>query len=398
MKDYEKKRFKRNLMFCALVILFYVIIVNLRSLVQFGLSVLSLFSPLLIGIILALLLNKPTKSFERFFRFLNRKSKLKLKLSEKVITFISLTLTYILAILLLYFVGYGVAPAVTESFHNIKGSIETYYPRALSYLESFGLDTTDLRALIDKIDISEIWKTLTSNANKILDTALSTVNGVISVITNIVSAIIFSIYLLANRRNLVRQGNKLLTVYLPQKIAKKTVYVGRIIVNTFSNFITGQCLEAVILGVICFIAMSIFRFPYAVVISVIIAVTAIIPYVGALVGGAVGAVLIFMQSPMRALLFVVMFIVIQQLENHLIYPRVVGTSIGLPPIWTFAAVIIGGAVYGVVGMLIFIPMASIVYTLIKNDVAAKLSSQKNDEAAPKEDKPSEPQPNTIENG
>ena len=397
MKDYEKKRFKRNLLFCAAVILFYVIIVNLRSIVQFLVSVITLFSPLLLGIILALLLNKPTKSFERLFRFLNRKSKLKVKISEKVITFISLTLTYILMLLLLYFVGNGIAPAVTESFRNIKGSVSTYYPRALAYLENLGLDTTDLRALIEKIDVGEIWKTLTSNANKILDTALNTVNGVISVITNIVSALIFSIYLLANRRNLVRQGNKVISVYLPEKIARQTVYVGRIVVNTFSNFITGQCLEAVILGAICFIAMSIFRFPYAVVISVIIAVTAIIPYVGALVGGAVGVVLIFMQSPMRALLFVVMFTVIQQLENHLIYPRVVGTSIGLPPIWTFAAVIIGGAIYGVVGMLVFIPMASVIYTLVKNDVNAKLSQKSKEEASDSE-KSSDPLPDNTENG
>jgi len=376
MKDYEKKRFKRNLMFCALVILFYVIIVNLRSLVQFGLSVLSLFSPLLIGIILALLLNKPTKSFERFFRFLNRKSKLKLKLSEKVITFISLTLTYILAILLLYFVGYGVAPAVTESFHNIKGSIETYYPRALSYLESFGLDTTDLRALIDKIDISEIWKTLTSNANKILDTALSTVNGVISVITNIVSAIIFSIYLLANRRNLVRQGNKLLTVYLPQKIAKKTVYVGRIIVNTFSNFITGQCLEAVILGVICFIAMSIFKFPYALLISTVIGVTQIVPIIGPWVGTIFGALIIFVIDPTRAIWFIVLELAVQQVEANVFYPRVVGNAVGLSGIWVMIAVVLGSGLFGFVGVVLCVPVMAVLYTLVSEWVNRRVEEKR----------------------
>jgi predicted PurR-regulated permease PerM len=184
--------------------------------------------------------------------------------------------------------------------------------------------------------------------------------------------VIFSIYLLANKRNLRRQSRKLISAYFPEKTAPKVQYVFDLVITTFSKFFSGQCLEAIILGLIFFIVLSITGFPYAPVISLIIGVTAFIPYVGAFIGCAVGVLLILMQSPMRALIFVAVFLVIQQLENNLIYPRVVGTSIGLPAMWTFAALIVGGAADGVVGMLVFITVASILYTLIRKDVNAKL--------------------------
>lgn len=172
----------------------------------------------------------------------------------------------------------------------------------------------------------------------------------------------------------------MLLAYFKPKTAEKIKSVGMLTVTTFLNFFSGQCLEAVILGIIFFIAMSIFGFPFATVISVIIALTAIIPYVGAFLGCAVGVILIFMQDPMKALLFIVMFLVIQQLENNLIYPRVVGTSVNLPAIWTFTALIVGGALFGVVGMLFFIPLTSVLYTLLKNDVNYRIKKKYGEKA------------------
>ena len=344
------------------------------------LSFLSLFSPLLFGIVLALVLNLPLRGIERVIGYLNRKSKLKKKLSEKGITFISLTLTFVLAGLLIFFVGNGIMPQVVESFKSIADSVETYYPKALSYLENWGIDTANLKEFLAKVDLNEIWKALTENAGTILDTAKNTVNGVLNILTTLVTAIIFAAYLLANRHNLARQGSKLLSAYCKPQTAYKIRYVGKLIIRTFSNFFSGQCLEAVILGMIFFVAMTIGGFPYAVVISVIIAVTALVPYVGAFIGCIIGALLIFMQSPLRAVAFVIMFLVIQQLENHLIYPRVVGTSVGLPAIWTFAALIAGGAVYGVVGMILFIPAASVLYSLIRADVNARVKAKYGEKA------------------
>ncbi len=376
LRAWESRRFRSNLLFAALVILIYVLIINLDQLGGKILSFLSLFSPLLIGVLLALVLNLPLKGFERLIGYLNQKGKKrKRRLSEKSITFLSLILTLVFATLLLYFVANGVVPQVVDSFKSIGSSVESYYPKALAYLEDLGIDTADLKELLAKIDLNEIWKTLTENAGTILDTAKNTVNGLFNILTTVVTALIFAVYLLANRRNLKRQVNKMLTAYCKPKTAFKIRYVGKLVIRTFSNFFSGQCLEAVILGMIFFVAMTVGRFPYAVVISVIIAVTALVPYVGAFIGCIVGALLIFMQSPLRAIAFVIMFLIIQQLENHLIYPRVVGTSVGLPAIWTFAALIAGGAVYGVVGMILFIPAASVIYSLLRSDVNARIRAK-----------------------
>ena len=381
LRAWETYRFRSNLLFAAFVILIYFFIANLDTMGSKVIGFFSLFSPLLIGVLLALILNIPLQGIERIFFLLRSKSKAKRKASDRVISTISLVLTFVLALLLLYFVGNSVLPQIVSSFKSILGSIETYYPKALRYLEEWGVDTSDIQAWMSKIDLNEVWKTLTNNAGTILDTAFSTVKGAFSLVTNLVTAVIFAVYILANRGNLKRQSGKLLQAYCKPATAHKIKYVGKLVIQTFSNFFSGQCLEAVILGIIFFVAMSVFRFPYAVVISVIIAVTALIPYVGAFVGCAVGAILIFMQSPMRALLFIIMFLVIQQLENHLIYPRVVGTSVGLPAIWTFAALIAGGAVYGVAGMILFIPAASVLYSLVKSDVNARIKKQKEDALA-----------------
>jgi len=386
LRAWENRRFRSNLLFATFVILIYFFVTNLGTMGGKILGFFSLFAPLLIGVLLALILNIPLRGIERLLFLLRSKSKAKRKPSDRFVSTMSLILTFVLALLLLYFVGYSVVPQIVSSFKSMIGSFEAYYPKALTYLEGWGIDTSDLRELMSKIDLNEIWKTLTSNAGTIIDTAFSTVKGAFSVITNIVTAVIFAVYILANRNNLKRQSDKILKAYFKPATAHKIRYVGKLIIQTFSNFFSGQCLEAVILGIIFFIAMSVFRFPYAVVISVIIAVTALIPYVGAFVGCAVGALLIFMHSPMRALVFIIMFLVIQQLENHLIYPRVVGTSVGLPAIWTFAALIAGGAVYGVAGMILFIPAASVIYSLLKSDVNARLK-KKCAEAEAAEDAP-----------
>ncbi len=364
----EKKKFLRHLLFAAAVILIYVLITNLHSLGVRIMGFFKLFSPLIIGVLFALILYKPMKGINGFFLFLKRKSRFKRHLPDRAIQTISLTLTFLLALLVLYFIANSVVPQIVLSFKSIFSSIENYYPAALAYLESLGLDTTEIELLIEKINLESIWNALTANADKIFNTAFGAVNGIATVLTTGVTAVIFSVYVLSNRETLKRQTGKVLLAYFKPKTAKKIRDIGMLVVTTFLNFISGQCLEAVILGCIFFFFMSIFGFPFATVISVIIALTAIIPYVGAFLGCAVGVVLIFMQDPMKALLFIGMFLVLQQLENNLIYPRVVGTSVNLPAIWTFTALIVGGALFGVVGMLFFIPLTSVFYTLLKNDV------------------------------
>lgn len=375
MDKNEKKKFKTGLLFAAAVILIYAAIMNVGKLGGLISATYKILSPLLFGVVLSLILGTPMAKFEQLFNFLNRKSKLKKKLPEKAITLISLILSYILAIVAISFVIGILIPAVVDSVNEIAKAIEAAYPKIIAFFEESGFNTSDIKTLIDSIDFKTVWATFTSNAGTIVDTLLHSVNGIISVVANLVTTVIFSIYILSNKKRLSRQSDRLISAYCSEKWAPKVKSVLDLTVTTFSRFFSGQCLEAIILGIIFFIAMSIFGFPYAPVISMIIGITAFIPYVGAFIGCAVGVLLILIQSPMKALFFVIMFLIIQQLENNLIYPRVVGGSIGLPAMWTFAALIIGGALYGVIGMLVFIPLASIIYTLIKNDVRARLKAK-----------------------
>ena len=376
MDKFDKKKFKNGLLFATAIILIYALIMNFSRLGGFISAIYAVISPLLGGVVIALILGTPMSQFEKFFRFLNRKSKAKRKLPEKFITTVSLILSYLLAIAALTFVIGTMIPALVESITEIIKSAEKLYPKALALLEKYNFDTKDLKAMIDKINFDQLISTLTSNAGHILDTVKNSLNDLITFLANLVTMVIFSIYLLANKKRIGRQTNDIISAYCSEKHAPKVKYLVDLTVKTFTKFFSGQCVEAIILGSIFFIAMTVFGFPYAPVISVVIGVTAFIPYVGAFIGCIVGVLLIMMVSPMLALIFVVMFLIIQQLENNLIYPRVVGGSIGLPAMWTFAALIIGGAVYGVVGMLVFIPLASIIYTLVKNDVSARLKAKK----------------------
>ncbi len=375
MDRFDKKRFKTALLFAAAVILIYAVVMNIGSLGGLIGKIGDIFSPIVAGTVIALILGTPMALFERFLDFLNAKSKLKKKLPEKAVHMISLILTYILAGVALSFVIMVLIPALVDSVNEISRAVESAYPKVLAFLEKQDIKTDDIRAIIDGLDFKSVVSTLTSNAGTIVNTLLSSVSGIFSGLVNAFTATIFSIYLLSNKKRLHKQYLKIVDAYFSERIAPKVKYVVKLVITTFTKFFSGQFLEAIILGLIFFIAMNIFGFPYAPVISMIIGITAFIPYVGAFIGCAIGALLIIFQSPMRALLFIVMFLIIQQLENNLIYPRVVGTSVGLPAMWTFTALIVGGAMYGVVGMLVFIPLASIIYTLVKNDVTSRLKAK-----------------------
>ncbi|MBQ5589571.1 MAG: AI-2E family transporter, partial [Anaerotignum sp.] len=186
---------------------------------------------------------------------------------------------------------------------------------------------------------------------------------------------VFACYILLQQPFLKRQMTKLFYAYLKKEHADEAVRICGLTYRIFSNFLTGQCLEAVILGTMFFIAMTVFRFPFAVLVGVLIAFTALIPIFGAFIGCGVGAFLILTVDPKQALFFIIMFLIIQQLEGNLIYPKVVGGSIGLPAIWVLAAVSLGGSLFGVVGMLVFIPLVSVFYTLLKENVNKRLAEK-----------------------
>ena len=212
-------------------------------------------------------------------------------------------------------------------------------------------------------------------AGSVLDSTITAAKSIVSSITTFFIAFVFAIYILLQKEKLGVQSKKVLFAFVRKGRAEATLEVLALTYNTFSSFLTGQCVEAVILGCMFVVTMAVLKLPYALLSGIVIAFTALIPIFGAFIGCAVGAFLIFMVDPMKALIFVALFLVLQQIEGNLIYPHVVGNSVGLPSIWVLAAVSIGGSLMGVVGMLIFIPMVSVLYALFREVVNLKLKQR-----------------------
>ncbi len=336
----------------------------------------SVFSPLLTGVLLAFVLNTPMCALERLlsriFAYFGKTPR------KRLISTLALTLTFLIAILIIVLIGNTIIPQVIDSLTGIIQKVQNNLPRyieMLTELERFGVDTDSLAEWISSIDLNAIIQKITDNAMSIIGTVASSATSIVTWLFTAITAVVFAIYILANKKVLGEQLFKIGYAYGKKSMVDKAGEICAMTAKTFSQFISGQCLDACILGILCFITMTIFRFPYALAISALITVTAIIPYIGAFLGVAFGVLLMILDDPIRALLFVVLFIVVQQIDNHLIYPRVVGNSVGLPAIWTFAAVIVGGGVFGVVGMVLFIPLFSVVYTLIRSNVHNRLTER-----------------------
>jgi predicted PurR-regulated permease PerM len=335
-----------------------------------------IFEPLLVGALLALILNTPLRAIEGLLVKISEK--VKTKPSRRLIEIIALILTFLCAFLVIYIVGGTVIPQLVESIKTMVMSIQRNIPefmKLLDELEGRGINTAPIEKFLSDIDVNDMIRKVTDNAINIINTILSSATSIVTGLFKAISAVVFAVYILANKKGLSMQIKKLSYAYLRKPTVDHACEICTMSERTFSDFISGQCLDAFILGMLMFITMSIFRFPYALAISVLIMVTALIPYIGAFLGGAFGVLLMIMDDPIRALLFIVLFIVVQQIDNHLIYPRVVGGSVGLPAIWTFAAVIIGGGLFGVLGMVLFIPVFSVFYTILKANVKRRLADR-----------------------
>ncbi len=242
----------------------------------------------------------------------------------------------------------------------------------LSKLDQWQIIPKDILSSLSAIDwqskIGEIVKVVTSGLGSVMDVVYKTVTSVFSWVMTLVLAVIFSIYLLSGKERLGKQCHRVLSHYLPQKWYDRFCYLLSILHDCFRRYIVGQCTEAVILGLLCTLGMFIFRLPYATMVGALVAFTALIPVAGAYIGAGVGAFMILTVSPIKALFFLIFIILLQQLEGNLIYPKVVGSSIGLPGIWVLAAVTIGGGIMGVLGMLLGVPLAATLYRLVQNDL------------------------------
>lgn len=335
-----------------------------------------LFSPFFVGACIAFVFNVPMRAIERQLEGI-RKTGLRRGLS--------IVLTLAALVLVIMFVVELLVPQIQLTTASLATKLPAFVERTAASLMKLMDDNPGVRDWIlmtfnlQSLDWSSILKdTLTFLGNKastVMGGAVSVIGTVTSGVVTMVVGIAFSVYCLARKEILARQGRRILYSILPEKFTDEIIRILRLTNATFSNFISGQCLEACILGCLFMVAMTIFGMPYAPLVSVVIAVTALVPVVGAFVGCILGAFFILVDNPIQAVTFVIMFLVIQQLENNLIYPRVVGTSIGLPGMWVLVAVTIGGDLMGVGGMLLMIPLASVLYTLLREFTDRRLQQR-----------------------
>ena len=284
---------------------------------------------------------------------------------------LAIVFTFIIVLLLL------IIPQLQNTVSLFVDNMPKYEENVQELLDRFAIDPNIIKEIEE--GVANFGDTaiefIKNNRDQILEITLGVATNVISVIVNFVIAVVFAIYLLAQKEKLLLQLNKVLNAYLPTTKVNKIRDVAKLTNRICANFVSGQCLEAVIIGVLCFIGMLILGIPYAATISVLIGVTALIPVYGAFIGTIVGAFLIFMVSPIKSLIFVIFILILQQFEGNLIYPKVVGKSVGLPGIWVFVAVTIGASLAGVVGMLISVPVASIGYSILATDVNYRLEAK-----------------------
>lgn len=265
-----------------------------------------------------------------------------------------------------------VVPQLVSCIQLLVAEVPDFLKAVVKKLSEFDFVPEDIINTLSQIDwksrITDIVKTVSSGLGSVMDVVVATVSGVVSGVTTAFLAIIFAIYLLLSKDKLSSQLKRVMKRYIPQRFTDKFMYYMSVANESFHKFIVAQCTEALILGGLCTLGMLILRLPYAAMIGAVTVVTAFIPVVGALLGGAIGAFLILMESPVKALIFIVFIVLLQQIEGDLIYPRVVGSSMGLPSIWVLTAVTIGGGMFGIMGMMLSVPVASTVYTLIRNDL------------------------------
>ncbi len=371
--DLNKKNMKNLMFLIVFAVLVLVGVQRIENLAAGFVFLMRIVFPFILGGAMAFILNIPMHFLEgRLFAKAKKK---------KLVRPVSLVLSILFVVAILQIVLVVVIPEIAATFASISKNIEAFLPKLEQWLTEAFPDSEQLEMWIDSLEFN--WDKilqgavnfLKNGAGNVLSSTVTVAKTVINSLMNFFVGFVFACYILLQKEKLSVQVKKVLYAFLPRHAVEKTLQVAALSYKTFSNFVTGQCLEAVILGTMFFVSMSVLRFPYALLVGVLIAFTALIPIFGAFIGCVLGTFLILVSNPVQAIGFVILFFVLQQVEGNLIYPHVVGGSVGLPSIWVLVAVTVGGSLMGVVGMLIFIPLSSVLYALFKGWVHKRLEDR-----------------------
>lgn len=371
------KKIKELIVFTAFIIVCFWKYEMVFSVLKF---IFNLLLPFIIGGAIAFGINVPMNFFQRhlFPKEKTEKNKALKKLEKPA----SLIISLVCVIGVIVLVMFVVIPQLKDTFVNLGQSIQSFIPRVQEWARIWFSDNPEIMAMVNNLQFD--WNKIMnaglsffkSGAGSVLDSTIAAAKSIVDFFTTFFIAFVFAIYILLQKEKLNVQVRKVLFAFVRKGRAEAILEVCSLTYSTFSSFLTGQCVEAVILGSMFVVVMGILRLPYALLVGILIAFTALIPIFGAFIGCVVGAFLIFMVDPMKAVMFVVLFLVLQQIEGNFIYPHVVGNSVGLPSMWVLAAVSIGASLMGVVGMLIFIPLVSVIYALFREIVYLKLKQRK----------------------
>ncbi len=367
MKKVDIKDIKKLVIMAIVLIFAFIYISEIWSFVKF---IIRIFMPFIIGLAIAFVLNVLMNTIENKW-FKKWKASTKVKRPISLLISIALVLGFIVFLLLL------IIPNLQNTIELFADSIPAYSRSLQNLLNGWGINAeviNEIREVLDSLGTT-LAEYIKNNSNQVIDVTLGIASNVVTGFVNITIGFVFAIYFLAQKEKIASQFNKVMDAYLPKNKISKIKEIATLSNKVFSHFVSGQCIEAIIIGVLCFFGMVILRLPYASTISVLVGFTALIPVFGAFIGTIFGAFLIFMVSPLQAIIFVMFIIILQQLEGNLIYPKVVGKSVGLPGIWVLVAVSVGASINGVLGMLLSVPICSIIYSILATNVRIRLEDK-----------------------
>ena len=375
----DKENIKKIRWLIAFAILLYLGVQNLHIVISTVRVLLGFLFPFIIGFGIAFILNIPMKFIEHhlFGKALKQEKKTAQKLARPV----SLVLSICFVICIIVIVMLVVVPELGATFVNIAKKIEENIPVFQKWIDNVFGNNPEVVKWAQSLDIEpgkiidSVLGVLKNGVNNIVSSTVSITMGLLTTAMNVSIGFVFACYVLLQKEKLLQQIKKAMYAMFPEKPVRYLSHVWNLANRIFSSFITGQCIEAVILGSMFFVSMTILHFPYAMLVGVLISFTALIPLFGGIIGCWVAFFLILMISPVKAVLFLGLFLILQQIEGNLIYPHVVGGSVGLPSIWVLVAVTLGGSLMGIAGMLIFIPTVSVIYTLFREWVYARLEKK-----------------------
>ena len=379
--ELNKENIKKIIFIICTAILFNWILKNYETFFNTISSIIGTISPFILGACIAFVLNILMNGFEKGLfkdkivkgKIIKNKSKLKRPVSMILaILSIVLLLTLVIGLVIPELIEVITKlikqiPEIWDFIQDNASNVMNKYPTIVQAIEKTDISIDDINSKLSGLVIN--------HGGNILNTSASIVGALFGGLFNFIIAIIFAIYILLQKEKLKRQATKVVIAYLPEEKAKRFLYIADKANTTFVSFLTGQFLEAIVLGTLCCIGMLILKIPYAITVGVLIGFTALIPVVGAFIGIIIGSILILADMPSKVVAFIIFVLILQQIEGNVIYPKVVGDSVGLPAIWVLVAITIGGALSGVVGILLSVPVCSILYTLLKEDVILKLKNK-----------------------